>query len=174
MPIRNVILDRDGVINEVVIREGVVSAPWTLDEFKLFDEFIRFHDEAAKRQLKMFVVSNQPDVARNLLPEDILQKMTDQLQRFSLSEISYCKHDNHHECACRKPKPGMIANILAKHSLKTDETIMVGDSHKDVGAGQAAGVRTIYVRRAYNREFTCKPDFIVDSLDEIMGIISTT
>jgi D-glycero-D-manno-heptose 1,7-bisphosphate phosphatase len=173
MPIRNLILDRDGVINEVIIREGVVSAPWSLDEFKLFDEFVRLHDEAAKRQLKMFVVSNQPDVSRKLLPEEVLQSMTDQLQRFSLTEIFYCRHENHHECTCRKPKPGMIVEILSKYSLRPDETVMVGDSHKDVGAGQGAGVRTIYVRRAYNREFTCKPDFIVDSLDEIMGIIST-
>jgi len=173
MPIRNLILDRDGVINEIVMRDGVVSSPRDMLEFRLLDEFVRFHVEAAKQRLKMFVVSNQPDVSRRLLPDEVLQAMTDQLKTFSFGEIVYCRHDDQHQCLCRKPKPGMILDILQKHALNADETVMVGDSRKDVLAGQAAGIRTIYVRRAYNGTLNCAPDFIVDSLDEILGIITS-
>jgi D-glycero-D-manno-heptose 1,7-bisphosphate phosphatase len=172
MVIKNILLDRDGVINEVVLREGVVSSPRASVEFVIRQEFIEFHQLIKERQLNLFVISNQPDVSRALLPAAELEGMTAQLQPFSFKEIVYCTHDDSHGCNCRKPKPGMILGILDKYGLKKEETVLIGDSKKDILAGQAAGIATIYLRRSYNQQPGCTPEFMVDNLGEILGIIT--
>ena len=60
---RAVFLDRDGVINEVVVRDGAPASPRTLDELVLcqgLDEPLR---RLADAGFRLFAVSNQPDVA---------------------------------------------------------------------------------------------------------------
>src|SRR6185437_7759938 len=109
---KNLFLDRDGVINEIVMRGDVVSSPRSLYEFNIRPEFEQFHEELQGRNLNLFVVSNQPDVSRRLLPESILADMTALLDRFAFKEIVYCIHDDSHGCQCRKPKPGMITRLL--------------------------------------------------------------
>ena len=59
-----VFLDRDGVLNKLIIREGKAQAPYTLEEFALYPgveealKIIKASDYLA------IVVTNQPDVAR--------------------------------------------------------------------------------------------------------------
>ena len=59
-----VFLDRDGIINEVVMRGDVVGSPRNLEEFKIRDEFSHFYQKIAALELPILVVSNQPDVRR--------------------------------------------------------------------------------------------------------------
>lgn len=167
-----IFFDRDGVINEVVIRAGVVSSPRSLLEFCLRQDFADAYLKIVGRQPDLFVVSNQPDVSRGLLSQSDLTAMTELLQsQFDFKEVVYCLHDNHQQCLCRKPKPGMLNYLVEKYGLDRAQAIFVGDSEKDVLAGAAAGIRTVYLRQSHNQEVSCQPDFIVDSLAEILGII---
>ena len=170
----NIFLDRDGVINEVIMRGGIAASPRHVGEFIVRDEFIRFYKEIEPRALKLFVVSNQPDVSRRLMQAAELAAMNARMQQFAFEEIVYCLHDDGDRCRCRKPKPGMISDLVDKYGLDKEQSILIGDSPKDVLAGQAAGIRTVYLRSAYNQQavFASPPDFIVDSLGEILGIIS--
>ena len=91
---RAVFLDRDGVINEVVVRDGVPSSPRTLDEFILFESL----DESLRRLsdggFRLFVVSNQPDVARGLLDPDVLTRMSDRIcSKLPIEAVHACTHD---------------------------------------------------------------------------------
>jgi D-glycero-D-manno-heptose 1,7-bisphosphate phosphatase len=170
--IDTLIFDRDGVINEVVIRDGVISSPRALSEFQLLPDFIEFHESVRTAVARRFVVSNQPDVSRKLLPVEELDAMTEVLgERFAFDEIVYCTHDDKHDCSCRKPKHGMITYLLEKYSLEPARCLMIGDSRKDILAGQAAGVTTVYVRRGYNDRLDCQPEFIVDNLRGILNIV---
>lgn len=170
--IDTVFFDRDGVINEVVIREGVVSSPRSYAEFQLLDEFAQFYAALQPFNLRKFVVSNQPDVNRSLLLQEELDRMTSELSsRFQFDEIVYCTHDDIDECLCRKPKPGMLEQLVRKYGLQRERCIFIGDSKKDVLSGQAAGIRTIYLRRGYNLKLACQPEFIVDNLREVLSII---
>jgi D-glycero-D-manno-heptose 1,7-bisphosphate phosphatase len=170
-----IFFDRDGVINEVVLRDGVVSSPRKIEEFSLRADFIAVYEQIAKLDLNCFVVSNQPDVRRHLLSEQALSAMTDQLSKFRFKEIIYCKHDNEDNCLCRKPKPGMLDYLIDKYNIDRSRALFVGDSEKDVLAGSLAGVKTVFFRQKHNRpgpHSDCSPDFIVDTLDEILGIIN--
>ena len=101
-----------------------------------------------------------------------LEKMTDKLNNsFNFEEISYCTHDDPDNCDCRKPKPGMITNLLNKYNLKKDESIIIGDSVKDVGAGKKAGIKTVILQTDYNTDKNINSDFKVRSLTEIIRIL---
>ncbi|HEY9715325.1 MAG TPA: HAD-IIIA family hydrolase [Chroococcales cyanobacterium] len=173
--LKTLFLDRDGVINDVIMRDGVVSSPRALAEFSIKDEFIDFYNRLTSLSLQTFVVSNQPDVARRLLDRDELRLMTEELKRrFAFTEVIYCMHDNNDGCECRKPKPGMILQTLKQHDLKADESIIIGDSYKDILAGKAAGIRTIYYCQGYNSTVPCEPDYRVSKLIEALSLLPFT
>jgi len=167
---KNLFLDRDGVINEVVIRNAVVASPRRLEEFQLRTDFTTFSRGIEDRDVRLFVVSNQPDIARGLMDRADLQAITRCLSdQFKFSEILYCDHDDADGCHCRKPKPGMITYLLDKFGLIASESLIVGDSGKDIMAGKAAGIKTVLLRTAYNRELKVQPDYQVSSLWELIA-----
>ena len=173
-PIDAIFFDRDGIINEVVMRDGIVSSPRCCAEFQIAPDFIELHAALRQHSVKMFVVSNQPDVSRKLLPAHELRQMDDEMKRqFAFDEIVYCTHDDSHGCECRKPKPGMIISLLNKYNLSPKRVVFIGDSKKDVEAGRAAGVTTIYVQRGYNSEAE-GAEFTVHSLREVLEVVTFT
>ena len=166
--INTIFFDRDGVINEVVMRGAVVGSPRTLVELSIRDDFKEFYKEISGLGLNLFVVSNQPDVSRKDLSTEALDSMTAQIEsQGPFKEVRYCTHDNDHHCECRKPKPGMILSLLNKYNLSPDSALIVGDSHKDILAGSAAGIETVYLLGSYNATIRCEPNTVIRSLNEI-------
>jgi D-glycero-D-manno-heptose 1,7-bisphosphate phosphatase len=62
-----------------------------------------------------------------------------------IDAIYYCPHHPDDDCACRKPKPGLILQAAREHGIETGLSFMVGDAIKDVAAGKAAGCRTVWL-----------------------------
>ena len=58
-----------------------------------------------------------------------------------ITESLFCPHLDEHNCACRKPKPGMIWHLAVKHRIDLGRSWMIGDSHSDIMAGWNAGIR---------------------------------
>lgn len=125
-----IILDRDGVINED-----------SDDYIKTIDEWIPLANsiEAIQRLKQagflVAIATNQSGLSRGYYDETTLdamhQKMTDLLTPQSVDYIAYCPHQNHHECECRKPKAGMLVEILQRFELDASQALMVGDSLRD-------------------------------------------
>jgi len=167
--IKTIFLDRDGIINDVVVRDSGISSPRSLAEFRITDDFPQLYSRI--RNFDLFVVSNQPDVSRNQLDKEVLNKFNELLlERFDFREIIYCTHDDADNCPCRKPKPGMILSTLDQYNLSANEAIIIGDSYKDILAGQSAGIRTIYCQRSYNATISCEPNHIVRGLEEVLTL----
>lgn len=169
--LKHLFLDRDGVINEIVMRGGKPSSPRSLAEFIIRPDFKDFYTRLAKLPLQVFVVSNQPDVSRGLLDEETVKQIAHELHdRFAFTEVLHCTHDDADNCKCRKPKPGMILDTLAKYQGEPDEAIIIGDSYKDILAGKSAGIRTIYLQQSYNANVACEPDYVVSSLMDVFSL----
>ncbi len=104
-----VFLDRDGVLNKAIVRDGKPYPPASLAEF----EFIP-HVKDVLPQLKsagylLIVVTNQPDVGRGTQHKSVVEEMHDLLKRkLPLDAIYVCYHGYDGECECRKPKPGLL------------------------------------------------------------------
>lgn len=148
---RAVFLDRDGVLNPVVMRSGSPASPRSRDEFSLVPGAGKQVARLKAAGYVVIVVTNQPDVARGLLPQDELEAMHRVLaQEAGPDEIRFCPHDDHHQCACRKPKPGMLTQAATEHGLDLAASWMVGDGYKDMEAARAAGVRAVLIKADYN------------------------
>ena len=83
-----------------------------------------------------------------------------------IDDIMVCLHNDADNCACRKPKPGLLLEAAKKHGIDLRSSYFVGDRWKDVHAGKAAGCRTIFVDYGYVQDQPAEPDRTVRSLAE--------
>jgi D-glycero-D-manno-heptose 1,7-bisphosphate phosphatase len=163
-----VFLDRDGVLNRAVVREGKPYPPADLDELEILPGV---PDALAALEAAGFVligVTNQPDVARGAQRRDVVEAMNAALlTALPLDDMLTCYHDDRDRCECRKPRPGLLIQGAAKHGVDLAASFMVGDRWRDVEAGRRAGCRTIWLDRHYREDgLTHPPDCTVPSLSE--------
>jgi D-glycero-D-manno-heptose 1,7-bisphosphate phosphatase len=153
---RAVFLDRDGVINKVVIRQGNVGTPRKFEEFELVQGIGEEVKRIKAAGFYIFVITNQPDVARGLLPATELEKMSSAIRsHLPVDEIWVCPHDDDARCDCRKPKPGMIRWAREKYRIDIGESYLIGDSWKDMEVAKAVGCKGILIDTPYNQGLEC-------------------
>jgi D-glycero-D-manno-heptose 1,7-bisphosphate phosphatase len=164
---RAVFLDRDGVINRAVIRDGKPYPPPTLDDFTLEDGVLGAIARLRAAGLLIVVVTNQPDVATGVQRRDVVDAMHARLASAALCDaIKVCWHVAGDDCACRKPRPGMLLQAAAEWRIDLGRSFMVGDRWVDVAAGRAAGCYTCWIDRGYAEPAPDAPDACVKSLPE--------
>ena len=147
----NFILDRDGIINEIVLRNGKVSSPREFGEFKFLKASKYFLSKLVSSKKNIFIATNQPDISRDLLKAKDLEAMHSEINsKLNVKEILICPHDDYHNCSCRKPKPGMILKIIEDYKLQKSNTCFIGDSQKDIEAGNQANIDSYYFKTDYN------------------------
>ncbi len=115
----------------------------------------------------LFVVTNQPDVARGTQARENVELLHAALQnQFALPIDGFyvCYHDDGDRCDCRKPSPGMLLTAAAEHGIALDESFMVGDRWRDILAGQQAGCKTIWIDAGYDEPEPDTCDARVESL----------
>lgn len=166
-----VFFDRDGILNRVIRRETGLSSPRSLQEFQIIEEIQVVVDWAKRHHYLVIVATNQPDVARGLLEEEVLHEMHALLQeRFPIDGFEVCMSEDDSDPR-RKPNPGMLLHARDVYQLNLQSCFFIGDSRKDVEAGKRAGVRTILFQTEYNRSIHGTGDFNCSSYEEILSII---
>ncbi len=167
---RAVFLDRDGVINQVILKEGIPCSPRTIKELILNDGIADFLAQTRKAGFLNIVFTNQPDIARGLMDTGNLQGIHDfLLKNLAIDDIYLCPHDDADNCLCRKPKAGMLIEAARKWDINLNSSFVVGDQHKDAQAGKAAGCTTILLDFPYNKnaECDCRSDCLRSALEFI-------
>lgn len=160
-------LDRDGVLNRAVVRDGRPYPPSSLREVELLDGVL---DAVARLRAMGFLlvaVTNQPDVARGTAT----LKGVDEINAFvagklGLDLVKTCAHDDHDDCPCRKPRPGLLIAASQELGIDLGASYMVGDRWRDIAAGEAAGCKTVFVDYRYSEKQPQSPDYRCGSLLE--------
>jgi D-glycero-D-manno-heptose 1,7-bisphosphate phosphatase len=166
-----VFLDRDGVLNEVVVREGRPESPRTPEELELVPDLSSVQRLAAAGFMT-FIITNQPDIGRGRITQQALDGMMARiLDAVPITDYRVCLHDDADNCDCRKPKPGMILDLAQCWHVDLDQSWVIGDMWRDVDAARAAGCTSVLIRRDYNDD--ARPDIAVGSLsaavDAVLG-----
>lgn len=147
-----IFLDRDGTINKMV---GFVTKP---EQFELIEGAAEAIKAINKSGYLAIVVTNQPVIARGDCTFEELQTIHDKMETelgkvgAFVDAIYVCPHhtDKGFEgerpeykcnCDCRKPKPGLLLQAAKDFNIDLSESYMIGDSHRDVEAGEYAGVK---------------------------------
>lgn len=165
---RAVFLDRDGVLNEVIMRaDGKPLSPDTVEEMVIPADVAPSLARLKAAGFRLLMATNQPDIARGRLTRAQVDAMNDHLRgKLPLDAVEVCAHDDPDGCDCRKPKPGLLVRAAARDGIDLSRSFMVGDRFRDVEAGNAAGCRTVLVGNGYGEPFKCQPDVAVRSLTE--------
>ena len=169
---RAVFLDRDGVINRALVRDGRPYPPRTLAEVEILGGVGDALDRLHKAGYLLIVVTNQPDVARGAASRADVDAINAWLARdLPIDEFRTCFHDDTDGCDCRKPLPGALLTAALEHDIDLAKSHMVGDRWRDVEAGAAAGCQTFFVDYAYAEKQPENPDHRVKSLAAAANII---
>jgi len=166
-----VFLDRDGVLNEAVIRNGRAYPPRRADELKIYDDALAGCAMLKAAGFLLVVISNQPDVGRGTLERDVADEINRRLVTAIpvLDRLETCYHAGERygeKCDCRKPKPGMLLRAARALQIDLGRSFVIGDRWRDVGCARAAGCRAIFIDRGYAESLVENPDVIVPSFAE--------
>ena len=162
-----VFLDRDGVINRPVIRDGRPYPPSDPDALEVLPGVAESLARLRAAGFYLVVVTNQPDVARGRQTRDVLDRMHARLSSLlPLDDIRVCAHDDADRCRCRKPAPGLLEDAAREAGLSLPDSFMVGDRWRDVEAGRRAGCTTVFVDWGYDERRPEQPDAVVESLPQ--------
>ncbi len=142
-----VVLDRDGVINQD--SPDFIRSP---AEWRPLRGSLEAIAELTRGGFTVVVATNQSGVGRGLFSEDTLEAIHERMRAAvaaaggCISAIFACPHHPDANCACRKPRPGLLRQVEAAFGVSLAGQPVIGDSLRDVQAAQAVGARAILVR----------------------------
>lgn len=169
---RAVFLDRDGVINRAEVRSGRPYPPATLAGLEILPGVAEAMQLLHRANWLLIVVSNQPDVARGVVPMSDVEKINKYLrQTLPIDEIRTCYHDDLDCCNCRKPLPGALLAAAKDYCINLESSYMVGDRWRDIEAGMQAGCKTFFLDYGYKERQPESYNYRVRSLAEAAEII---
>lgn len=172
---RFVLLDRDGTI---IVEKHYLSDP---DGVELIGGAAEGLRRLRALGLGLAVVTNQSAIGRGYFDRsrlgEIHQRLAEMLaaEDIQLDGIFFCPHTPDDECACRKPRPGLIEQAAAALDFDPSTSFVIGDMRSDVELGCGVGATTLLVRSGYGArtesEGKASPDHVVDGLAEAAAVI---
>jgi D-glycero-D-manno-heptose 1,7-bisphosphate phosphatase len=168
---RAVFLDRDGVLNRPVVRDGHPFPPASAEELELYPDVADGCLQLKEAGFLLVVVTNQPDVGRGTQTREAIEAMHSKLRAAipSLDAIEVCFHAGATQgepCDCRKPKPGMLLRAAAAYAIDLRASFFIGDRWRDIDCAHAAGCRSIFIDHGYHEALREKPEFTVPNFSE--------
>ena len=176
---RAIFLDRDGVINRSLVRDGKPYPPMRVEEFELLPDVAEACAKLKAAGFLLVVATNQPDVGRGTLARETVEAMHARMlvsDALPLDRIEVCydagaAHGQPSEF--RKPAPGMLLRAARELDIDLPRSWMIGDRWRDIDCGAAAGCRTVFIDLGYDEALRAMPDFRARNLPEAADIILT-
>lgn len=162
-----VFLDRDGVLVEATVRDGIPRPAESIAELEVLPGVPEACADLRAASFLLIVVTNQPDVARGTQTAEVVEELNTELRRrVPLDDVFVCIHDDADGCSCRKPQPGMLLAAAERWEVDLEASFLVGDRWRDIEAARRAGCRAVFVDRGYAEPVASEPDATVGSLQE--------
>jgi imidazoleglycerol-phosphate dehydratase / histidinol-phosphatase len=146
-PQRIVFVDRDGTLIEEPPDEQVDS----LTKVKFMPGVFSALQKITAAGYRLVMVTNQDALGTAHFPQanfdaahahvmDIFES-----QGLTFDAVCICPHTPADGCACRKPKPGLVAGFMASHLVDLGNSVVIGDRLTDLEFATNLGVRGIRV-----------------------------
>tara|TARA_A100001011_G_scaffold396952_1_gene496486 strand:- start:740 stop:1267 length:528 start_codon:yes stop_codon:yes gene_type:complete len=166
-----IFFDRDGtLIKTFISKKNKPIAIRKLKDFRLLRNTKKVI-KILSTKYKIFVVTNQPDVARGKNLKKNVIDINNKLKSILDIDDVYTSFSENNKNYFRKPNPGMIFLAQKKYHINLNNSYFVGDTDKDIIAGKKGYCKTILLKKKYNKFHESKPDFLVKSFKEILNII---
>ncbi len=160
--------DRDGTLIKAPVVGGKPSAVRSVDAVVLTDGARQVCGELEELGVPLFVVTNQPDVARGLTTQYVVEQIDGAVvQALRITDLAVCWSDDD-EDPRRKPNPGLIVELAERHGIDLARSVTVGDRWRDIEAGRRAGTKTVFIDRGYDEQQPEAADLVVREIDEAL------
>jgi D-glycero-D-manno-heptose 1,7-bisphosphate phosphatase len=143
-----IFLDRDGVLNRAIVRNGKPYPPQSLDELEVIPGVaVALHALRARGYL-LIAVTNQPDVVRGRQRREVVEAINARLLADLPLDRIYTSYEDG-DSPRRKPNPGLLLDAARDYAIDLSQSVMIGDRWKDIEAGRRAGCRTVFIDYRY-------------------------
>ena len=176
---KSIFLDRDGTLNYDLGNNQDIN------NFKLIEGTSDAVKKINKSKFLSIVITNQPAIAKGFITDEGLENIHKKMETLLgndnayVNAIYYCPHHPEKgfegeiphlkiECSCRKPKPGMILQAAQDFNIDLNSSYMIGDTFRDMQAGNNAGLTTVLVNSTENYDFA---DYKFLNLNEAVDFI---
>ena len=166
--IKALFLDRDGIVSKKL---GIGEYVTSLDDFEFIPDIFKIIKVAHKKGYSIVIVTNQKCIARGLVSSKTVESINDYMVKevynntnVKILRVYVCPHNDKHNCSCRKPKAGMIINAANRYNIDLKSSFMVGDSFRDIQAGNTAGCKTIWINDEKTEEKENIADYLIKSI----------
>ena len=152
-----IILDRDDTVN---VDPGYLS---DINQVELLPRVAEAVALFSQSGISVFIASNQSGVARGLITNEQLKQINEKivqliaLQGGQIEKVYVCPHKDEDECECRKPKSGLIEQIIRENNLSPEKIYLIGDRGRDLSCGVRWNMKGILVG---NREHEDAPNCV--------------
>ena len=160
-----IFLDRDGVIN---VEKNYL---YKIEDFEFIDGVVEALKYLQNRGYLLFIITNQSGINRGYYTVKDFLKLTNwMLKEFkkhniTISQVEFCPHTPEQKCNCRKPKTGMINNILKNYNVDLANSWLIGDKESDIKTALNAGINnTIQVKSGHKFDKSIAK-FVIEKLD---------
>lgn len=169
---KTLLLDRDGVLNRVVMRGTEVSSPRSREELVLSEDLSALAEPSIIDDWNLIIVSNQPDLSRGKIDLELVEYINQSiLSQIPLNASYICSHVASDECGCRKPETGLIERLKEDFPQAVEKMVLVGDRDTDRECAERAGTEFILRRREYNIPCVASVDYSVESLSDLSPLL---
>jgi len=166
---RCVFFDRDGIVNKHPNNRIIRS--W--EEFRFMPGFMESLRVVKEKGFCAVIITNQQGIRKGEYTAETVEMIHSRLVEklggwgLNLLDIFYCPHTAADDCACRKPKPGMIFEAAEKHNIDLSRSWVIGDQERDVQAGYAAGCRCVRVHASPKT----MAEHRIESMDQLSALL---
>ncbi|OFX54868.1 MAG: hypothetical protein A2046_07100 [Bacteroidetes bacterium GWA2_30_7] len=146
--VKALFLDRDGVVNfersEYTFR---------LEDFTINNGIIELLLNFQKDGFLIIIISNQGGISKGIYKKEDVEKLHNKFikecksNNINITDFFYCPHFPEIEnCLCRKPKSLMLEKAIAKYNINITESLMIGDSERDMECAENVGIKGILIK----------------------------
>jgi len=160
-----IILDRDGVIN--YDSDQFIKSP---EEWRAIPGSMAAIARLNQWGYRVVVATNQSGIGRGLFEMDTLNSIHDKMMKAAMQAgaridaVFFCPHTQSDQCACRKPKPGMLHEIASRYNMDLTGVPLVGDSLRDLQAADVIGAQPILVLTGKGKKTVDDPELPLSTL----------
>jgi D-glycero-D-manno-heptose 1,7-bisphosphate phosphatase len=143
-----VLFDRDGTLN---VGPPPTTFVTRLEEFIPIPGAIEAVAKLCRAGWRVAMCTNQSCIGQGIVSREMVDRINRECARLlelhggSFDGIYVCPHRPDENCPCRKPRPGMLLDAARDHGYDLLRSYFVGDSLRDLQAGEAAGATPLLV-----------------------------